>query len=207
MPKTLLQTIKDDFEPKTLFLLSDIRAKGFTPAAEKEELLRLTKKGSVKRFGYGIYYLPDPSDKTPPSILEAIEIRYFKNEEQVIGFYTGHNFLELLRGQKLTIDEPLEIMTNKATSGKKTIFVFGKRLTIRKPYFTIDKKNQYLNSFLSYVSLAPLDEIRVNYSLLANFVRANQLNADDVMKMASQFPAKTSSKLLATNLYRSLWKH
>ena len=32
-------------------------------------------------------------------------------------------------------------------------------------------------------------------------------DSQSVMKMATLFPAKTSTKLLATDLYRSLWKH
>jgi hypothetical protein len=105
------------------------------------------------------------------------------------------------------LQDHLEIMTNKATSGKKTIYVFSKRITLRKPYFTINKNNISINSFLSYLSFAPLDEVKQNYSLLANYIRSNQLSANDVMKMATLFPAKTSTKLLATDLYRSLWKH
>jgi hypothetical protein len=207
MPMQLIDKLKRQFEPNKLFLFSEIKEKGLTEAALKEELFRLSKQGEIKRYGYGIYYLPDPKQETPPSALEAISLRYLTDGKEVYGFYTGSDFLGNLMGRRVSLQEHLEIMTNKATSGKKTIYVFSKRITLRKPYFTINKNNISINSFLSYLSFAPLDEVKQNYSLLANYIRSNQLSANDVMKMATLFPAKTSTKLLATDLYRSLWKH
>jgi hypothetical protein len=134
-------------------------------------------------------------------------LRYLTDGNDVYGFFTGSDFLGSLMGRRVSLQDHLEIMTNKATSGKKTIYVFSKRISLRKPYFTINKNNISINSFLSYLSFAPLDEVKQNYSLLANYIRSNQLSANDVMKMATAFPTKTSAKLLASDLYRSLWKH
>jgi hypothetical protein len=202
-----IDKLKRQFEPNKLFLFNEIKEKGLTEAALKEELLRLTKTGEVKRFAYGIYYLPDPKGNVPPTALEAITLRYLTNGNEVYGFFTGSDFLGSLMGRRVSLQDHLEIMTNKATSGKKTIYVFSKRISLRKPYFTINKNNISINSFLSYLSSAPLDEVKQNYSLLANYIRSNQLSANDVMKMATAFPSKTSTKLLASDLYRSLWKH
>ena len=202
-----IDKLKRQFQPNKLFLFNEIKEKGLTEAALKEELLRLTKTGEVKRFAYGIYYLPDPKGSVPPTALEAITLRYLTDGNEVYGFFTGSDFLGSLMGRRVSLQDHLEIMTNKATSGKKTIYVFSKRISLRKPYFTINKNNISINSFLSYLSTAPLDEVKQNYSLLANYIRSNQLSANDVMKMATAFPSKTSTKLLASDLYRSLWKH
>jgi len=202
-----IDKLKRQFQPNKLFVFNEIKEKGLTEAALKEELLRLTKTGEVKRFAYGIYYLPDPKGSVPPTALEAITLRYLTDGNEVYGFFTGSDFLGSLMGRRVSLQDHLEIMTNKATSGKKTIYVFSKRISLRKPYFTINKNNISINSFLSYLSTAPLDEVKQNYSLLANYIRSNQLSANDVMKMATAFPSKTSTKLLASDLYRSLWKH
>lgn len=207
MPIQLIDRLRKKYEINKLFLFSDIHEKSLTEAALKEELLRLTKTGLIKRYGYGIYYLPDPKQENAPSALEAISLRYLTDGKDVYGFYTGNDFLGEIMGRSASLQDQLDIMTNKATSGKKKIFIFSKRITLRKPYFTINKNNISINSFLSYLSFAPLDEIKQNYSLLANYIRANQLSANDVMKMATAFPSKTSTKLLASDLYRSLWKH
>jgi hypothetical protein len=55
--------------------------------------------------------------------------------------------------------------------------------------------------------MASLGEINKNYSFLATYIRQKHLSANDVMTEAAVFPAKTSSKLIATDLYRSLWRH
>jgi hypothetical protein len=207
MPMQLIDKLRKQFDPNKPFLFAQINEKGLTSAALKEELLRLTKEGSLKRFAYGIYYLPDLKASNPPTALEAISLRYLTDGKDVYGFYTGSDFLGNLMGRRVSLQDHLEIMTNKASSGKKIIYIFSKRITLRKPYFTINKNNISINSFLSYISSAPIDEVRQNYSLLANYIRSNQLSANDVMKMATYFPSKTSTKLLATDLYRSLWKH
>ena len=207
MSMQFIDKLKRQFQPNKLFVFNEIKEKGLTEAALKEELLRLTKTGEVKRFAYGIYYLPDPKGSVPPTALEAITLRYLTDGNEVYGFFTGSDFLGSLMGRRVSLQDHLEIMTNKATSGKKTIYVFSKRISLRKPYFTINKNNISINSFLSYLSTAPLDEVKQNYSLLANYIRSNQLSANDVMKMATAFPSKTSTKLLASDLYRSLWKH
>ena len=98
-------------------------------------------------------------------------------------------------------------MTNRATSGKKNVYMFEKRFTLRKPYYKIDRYNMTTNAFLSYIAMTPLSEIKKNYSILANYARREHLSANDVMDMAEHFPAKTASKLLSSDLYRSLWKH
>jgi len=207
MPLQLIDRLRKQFEPNKLFLSSEVHEKSLTEGALKEELHRLTKKCLIKRYAYGIYYLPDPKGEALPGVLEAISLRYLSDGRDVYGFYAGDDFLGEIMGRPVSLQEHLDIMTNKATSGKKTVFVLSKRITLRKPYFTINKSNVSINSFLSYLSFASIDEVKQNYSLLANYIRTNQLSANDVMKMAPAFPSKTSTKLLATDLYRSLWKH
>ena len=204
MQSKLLTNIQKKFEPSELFFLADIHDKNMTDAAVKEELLRLTKSKDLNRYSYGVYYLPG---KEEPSALKAIELRYISKGGEVYGFYTGDNFINALKGIKVTLDDHIEIMTNRATSGKKNVYMFEKRFTLRKPYYKIDKYNMTTNAFLSYIAMTPLAEIKKNYSILANYCRKEHLSANDVMEMAQYFPTKTASKLLSSDLYRSLWKH
>ncbi len=207
MKKSLLEQIKDKYQPLELFFLSDIHEKTMTQAAIKQELLRLTKDGSVRRYSYGVYYLPDKQKTGVPDSMDAIEMRYIKNGSNNIGFYTGINFINSITGKRPTIEDKLEIISNKATSGKKTVYMFSKRFILRKPYMPIDNDNYSLNAFLSYVAMTDLSTLKANYSLLANYIRKEHLGANEVMEATKFFPAKTASKLLATDLYRSLWKH
>ena len=204
MQSKLFLTITKKFEPSELFFLSDIHDKNMTDAAVKEELLRLTKSGDLARYSYGVYYIPG---KDSPSALTPIELRYIQKGNDIYGFYTGDNFINALKGKKISLDDKIEIMTNRATSGKKNVYMFEKRFTLRKPYYKIDRYNMTTNAFLSYIAMTPLSEIKKNYSILANYARREHLSANDVMDMAEHFPAKTAYKLLYSDLYRSLWKH
>jgi hypothetical protein len=129
--------------------------------------LRLTKKARLNAYGYGIYYLPDPKeDKRSANALEAITLALSDRREGHLWLLHRIRLPGGLMGRRVSLQDHLEIMTNKATSGKKTIYVFSKRITLRKPYFTINKNNISINSFLSYLSFAPLEEVKQNYSLL-----------------------------------------
>ena len=207
MANDLLSKIQKQFEPNQLFAIADINDSKLDPATLKQRVVSLARDGKLVHFSYGFYYIPGKITDPAPSSLDAIESRYLGSGKNIIGFYTGLNYLEHLKGIRPSLDEPMELMTNKATSGKKTIYIFQKRLTLRKPYYKIDSKNVNLNSFLSFIALAPLSLIKENYSILSNYIKKNQLSANDVMDLAAYFPAKTASKLLSSDLYRSLWKH
>lgn len=204
MKSDLLSQIKFKHKPSELFLMNELIDKESDEASIREELLRLTKDGSLKRFSYGIYYIPG---KTEPNAMEAIELRYIGNDKNIYGFYTGNNYIAWILGRKISVNDKIEIMTNRATSGKKTIYMFSKRFTLRKPYIEITKANDKFNAFLSYISMTPLAEIKRNSSILATYIRKEHFSADDFMEMAQKFPGKTASKLIASDLYRSLWKH
>lgn len=204
MKSVLVAAIKKQFTKNELFFLDDIKEKSMTKAAIKEELVRLVQQGFLKRYSYGIYFIPGEGE---PDASEAINMRYIERDGKVFGFYTGEGFISVLNGKNPSLQEKIEIMTNRATSGKKATYAFSKRFTLRKPYVQIDKNNFALNSFLSYIAMTPLNKIKENYSVLSNYIKKNHLSAPDVMEMAVYFPAKTASKLLSSDLYRSLWKH
>ncbi len=173
-------------------------------AYQIEDFNRRVKSGEVLRYANGMYYVPGEGI---PESSEAIALRYISNDKEVYGFYTGDCFLKSINGANISVNDKIEIMTNKATSGKKKLYMFGKRFVLRKPYYPIDKNNVSLNAFLTYITMTPLFKIKQNYSILADYIKKAHLAANDVIEMSPHFPAKTASKLLASDLYRSLWKH
>lgn len=205
MKSKLLTQIQAKYKPGELFVMSDVRVNYMSDAAAKQEVLRLTKAKDLVRYAYGLYFLPGGAND--PSFSDAIKIRFLARGDKVYGFYTGDNFLTTVMGHLPDENGTIEIMTNHATSGKKTTYMFGRSFVVRAPYVPIDKYNASLNAFLSYISMTSLRHIKDNYPLLANYIRKEHLSAIDVMDMATKFPNKAASKLLASDLYRSLWKH
>lgn len=207
MSVSLLKSIKSKFKQLELFSIEDAIPNGSNYDSSKQELFRLNKNGTVAKYGRGLYYLPSNDGLMKPSPIDALTRQYVRSNGHVIGFYFGDAFIPGFLGQKIPDSDHFEIMTNKATSGKKCVYLFSKRVTLRKPYFSIDDENAVLNSFLSYIAFAPLPLLQQNYSLLANYIRTNHLSANDVIALIPYFPDKTFAKLLSTDLYRSLWKH
>lgn len=208
MAKTLYTQIKSTIGQNTLFNLT-MAAKAnrsMTPGAVKEEMSRLVKKGQVKRLGYGVYIID--SGKLDKEELESkfIAFRYLGEGKNVCGFLYGENFVRALKGFPLA-KTGLEIVTNKVTSGKKTIFQFGQRITLRKPYVKVNSDNASLLAFLTYIGYADDEEIKRNFSVLANYVREEHLSAPEAIELLSSFPGRTAKALLGSGLYKLMWKH
>jgi len=206
MKSALLIKIKAKEKPNSLFMMSDYAPGYMSDAAAKNEISRMLKSKEIIRYSYGIYFLPDDRGEAPDA-LDAIELRYLKRNGKVYGFYTGDCFLRFINGARQNLEGKLELASNHATSGKKTVYAFSKRFVVRKPYVKVDKNNVATVSFLTFISMTALDKIKDNYSVLANYIRKEHLAAQNVIELSPFFPNKVASKLIASDLYRSLWKH
>ncbi len=202
----LIDYIKDNFTENTPFSPSEIKIKQMSDDAIKMELSRLYKKGALKKVSRGLYYIPG-SDKSLPSSIDLIEKSYIGSGDNVFGFYMGPLYIKSILGQRPLESDHICIMSNKMSSGKRDIYRFKKKISLRKPYFTIEKSNVEINGFLTYLATASYEDIQTNFPILSNYIRANHLSANDVIKLTPYFPSKMTSKLLSSDLYRSLWKH
>ena len=91
--------------------------------AEIDDFNRRVKNGEIIRYSYGMFYIPGQGI---PESSDAIALRYISNDKDVYGFYTGDCFLKCVNGAKISVNDKIELMTNKATSGKKKVYMFGK---------------------------------------------------------------------------------
>lgn len=205
MSNDLSSIIQTTFKENQLFSFQEIPLKGLAKDEAKKDLRRLIENGSIKRFGSGLFYLPSKDPSETPTVQEAVSKRYITNGTDVYGFYYGRGFISHLLLQKPS--DQLDLYTNSATSNKKSVFCLGRRLTIRKPYYPINRQNAALNAFLTFLTVMTIDEIAVNYSILANYIRQEHLSAQDAVDLLEKFPAKTADKLLRSGLYKNLWKH
>lgn len=205
MKKDALTKIKDKNAPGVLFFMSDFLKDYMRDASMKKDVLSWVRNGQIKRFSYGLYYF---KGKNEPTALDAIRIRYVERSGKRYGFFGGSAFVQEVKGLPIRLnDKVIEVVSNVATSGKKTVREFGKTFILKKPYMKIDKYNVSMVSFLTYITNTPLPDIEQNLSALSNFVRQEHLSALTMADIISLFPSKTFSKLLKTDLYRSFWKH
>lgn len=82
----------------------------------------------------------------------------------------------------------------------------SRRLTLRKPWAPIEKKTLPANAFLSYLALGDMEELQEEASLLRNYVRRNQIGAEEISTLSPRFPAKASKRLVELGLHKVLWR-
>ena len=206
--KSFYSQLKENIGVDTLFNLAMVNRvfRSLTPGAIKEEMSRLAKKEKVKRLGYGVYVIDSGKLSEEELQKKSIVFRYIGSSQDVIGFYYGENFVREVKGTSL-LETGLEIVTNKATSGKKAIFQFGRRIILRKPYVKVTTSNVRLVSFLTYIGYASEDELKRNNAILANYVREYRLSAIEAVAVLPNFPSKTAKRLLSSGFYKLMWKH
>ena len=207
MAKTLYLSIKKSIGVDHIFSIPDIDDLiPITPGALKEELSRLAKKGQIQRVAYGLYIIPSGLLTEDDLNDQFIRYRYLKHGKSSIGFFCGEGYIGSLLNSP-TPKKDLEIASNKVTSGKKAIYQYGRKITLRKPYVRVTNSNVELVAFLTYLSHASPADLKKNYTLLANHVRESHLAAPDAVDLLPNFPGKTSRILLSSGLYKLMWKH
>ena len=138
--------------------------------------------------------------------MDAIKLRYIGNGDTTYGFFYGQFFIEDYLGQPFDDRQLIEVVTNKATSVKKAVYMFSRRFVIRRSYAPIDADNADSLAFLTYLSSASDSEVEANMSVLSTYIRDKHLSSDLLMKFSDKVPSKAYRRLYSTGLYRSLWK-
>ena len=163
----------------------------------------LVEEGEVVPLAYGIYRGKDAKE---PTFRQVVEFRYIGDDKDPFGFWAGPSFRELLHGRDPALLTEPEIITRKSTSGRKRTVLIGHRLTLRAPWATVEKKSLPANAFLSYLVLGDMDALRDEIPLLRNYVRRNQIGADEISSLSPLFPAKASRRLVELGLHKVLWR-
>ena len=207
MAKSLYMHIKQTLGTDIVFSLSDVREfRDESDDTLKEALSRLAKKGQIERVAYGIYVI-NSGHLTEDDLNEQfLRYRYLGLGKRINGFVSGQGYIDSLLHKGFP-KEGLEIASNKVTSGKKSIYQYGRRIILRKPYVRVTANNVEMVSFLTYLTQASAADLKKNQTLLANHVRERHLSAPDAIAILPNFPGKTSRILLSSGLYKLMWKH
>lgn len=207
MAKTFLEKLKNGIGTNNIFSLADA-APYFVgnDDALKEAMHRASKTGAITRLGYGVYIFKEGKLSDEELNLKSIEFRYLGSGKNIIGFLYGPHYVDSLLKRPFP-KKDIDIVSNKVTSGKKSVYQFGQRIVLRKPYVPVTKDNVDLVAFLTYISYASKEELKKNEAVVANFVRTAHLSAIEASMILDRFPAKTSLTLLNGGFYKIMWRH
>lgn len=164
-------------------------------------LSRNAAAGKIARFASGIYYFPRQTrfgnSKLP--IAQVYERKYIDDNGEIFGYYSGLSFQQKI-GYTSQVPNTPEITTNKEASLKRTISLDGKRkVLLKRPRVQITVDNCRLLPLLDLITAEDADML-MNNTLLSNYIQKEKLRRSDLQKVIAAYPAKTSLKMIETEL-------
>lgn len=200
-----IEIVFSSIKTKDPFVSGDLKIRGMGKQDVSRALSALAKEGRIRRLGYGVFV--KGGDMSSDLVLaKALENRYIGNESEPIGFYARNSFIPYVIGSSMEGEGAVTIITNKATSCVKKTFVFGRSVTLIRPYLKVTKKNLAANALLSYLAYVSPSELESNIPVLSSFIKREQVSTDEITKYGNLFPRKSVHRLFVSGLYRSLWK-
>ncbi len=142
--------IKSNYKPDEPIFLSELNIPGIQAGSVRQQMVKLTKAGKIRRFDLGIYYIPSESIYNlgdSLSLDDVIEKRYMLDGTKRCGYETGIYFANLL-GLTTQVPAIYNIYTNKASTDYRETQVSGVRVILRKPHCEITNENAIILQFL-----------------------------------------------------------
>lgn len=149
----LYEYLRENYQENEPILVADIRIEGMTKNNVRQQVMRLTDSGKLKRYDTGIYFLPQKStfkSGSFPSFSDVVEKKYLCGEQGKIGYITGIGFANMA-GVTTQVPNVTEVVTNKATKNYKETMIGKNRVVIRKPRIEVTNKNAELLQFLDLI--------------------------------------------------------
>ena len=205
----LVEYLKEVYGYDNPIILKDLRIGGKSKSAIRQELYRETKLGNIQSYGNGVYYFyRSKIDFLKPtlSIDKVLTKKYIKNgydfdgfDINRIGYFSGFTFLNQI-GVSPQVPNFYEITTNNVSCNKRTIYVRGIKVVLRKPKTEINHLNFKGLQFFDLFKIISWDDLKneEKIELLKEYIIKN-LNKND-LKLLNLYPAETIKKITETSL-------
>lgn len=200
-----VEKIEKAFKPGKPIFTEEILS--LFPDFTKAYVFRLLKKavanGEIVNFSRGVYCIPKKTFfgySTLSSGMVAND-KYIGDGKTVYGLYAG---LTLLNQFAISTQVPnvVEIVTNHEATRKRTATIGGMKLIVRKSRFEINKDNvsyyTVLQLFLELGANASLDVF--SKKRIKEYLIANNMDRDRLIKYAMFFPAQVAKNLLMSEV-------
>jgi len=198
--RTLTQ-IKSEFKLNTPIFLSDLENKNENSGdALRKSLSRMVKRGEIRRFQKGIYYIPEKTifGESTLNPADVIRRKYLGDEKNPCGVLTG---MTLLNKWGLTTQVPnvIEISTNNETNRKRQVQIGSQAVILRRSRIPITNENVKLIEFLEALS-----SIDFNNSDQVNYLHTDLKNQGFSRSLLDQvlvtYPKRIYQKLVESGM-------
>lgn len=187
--------IKENYKQNEPIFLSDLNTLKIKSTSLRQQLMKLTEDGRIKRFDTGVYYLPKNSMFSFGSVLsinDVIEKKYLVNNTGRCGYISGMLFANQL-GITTQVASVYEIYTNKATTDYRETNLGGFRVILRRSCVEVNDDNVYALQFLDLMKevsdIAELEGKQLTDKLL-EYMKRKELNFDLLQQYFPYYPDK-----------------
>ena len=197
----MYEYLENQYGKNVPILLSDIKIEGINDATIRQAISRLEKKGVLKKYDTGVYYMPKQTitKESYLSFESVIERKYITDGKEIFGFFGG---MYLKNRFNITTQVPndLEIITNETSSRKRMITLGGRELVLRMPKVEINKNNVLVLEFLELIGIIEFLELMDNLDIIAAYVIQADLKREVVQSYLKYYPNKISRYLIESGL-------
>lgn len=205
----LIEYLKEVYGYDNPIILKDLRIGGKSKSAIRQELYRETKLGNIQSYGNGVYYFyKSKLDFMKPTLsLDKVLLKkYMKKGMDIdgldinrIGYVSGFMFLNQI-GISPQVPNFYEITTNNISCNKRTIYIRGIKVVLRKPKAEINFQNFKGLQFFDLFKLIDWEDLKNERKLniLKQYVSKNLRKND--LKLLQLYSTETIKKITESGL-------
>ena len=201
----LYSYLRDKYGENEPIIVSDIRFEGMSDNRLRQQIMKLTEEGKLKRYDTGIYYIPKKSIFRSGSQLsfdKVIEAKYLHSSDGRCGYYSGLMFANLM-GLTTQVPMTYDVVTNKATRDVRETTLSKSRIIVRKPRTPVTEENYKALQFLDLLKdIDALAEIPAKEAQgrLIKYMKDSGLDFSDLEKYIALYPDRIYENLYETRL-------
>ncbi len=199
--------LRQNYANNEPIFLSDICIPNMKDVSVRQQLLKLTADGRLKRFDTGIYFFPGDSFFSFGSTLsvnDVVKKKYLMDGSSRCGYIGG---LMLANAARLTTQVPMvyDVYTNKATTKYRETKLAGIRIILRKPCVPINDENastlQFLDLMLEVQNFAEVEGSELTKRLI-QYCEAAKVNLNSVNSYLPYYPPQVYQNIYKAGLFK-----
>ena len=187
--------LKENYGQNEPIFLSDLNIPDIKPVSLRQQLMKLTEDGRLKRFDTGIYYLPKKSMfrfGSAISVNDVIQKKYLTDDTGKCGYLSGMMFANQL-GITTQVPAVYEVYTNKATTDYRDTTIGDMRIILHRPYVEVNDGNvnalQFLDLMKEVNDIAELSGKELTDKLL-EYMRKKGMDFNTLRQYFPYYPDK-----------------
>ncbi len=181
---------------------NEINFRNYSRPWLQKELNSLCEQEKLMRFEKGIYYIPSVTmlGISRMDAKKVINKKYIDNGKDIIGYYSGVTFLNML-GLSTQMPNVSEIYTNNENSRVREIPIGSQRVILRKAREKVSRDNVAVLSFLelmNFTDAAFYDDERKE--IVKQYILSNGITKNSILRYAPSFPDKAMRTLVESGV-------